>query len=96
MFLGVIQTSLASEHQRIDTLGSSSKGQFVALEEYSYVPHSKTFKVMVRVMNVWTKEFVGKTILIEHPARRPFTMEKTRQEARLQAGPELLRFKISG
>lgn len=85
----------ASERQRINPIGVSYKGQFVAFEEYSYVPVKRTYVVNIRIMNVWTKEFVGKKIHLEYPARKPYSLDKVRKKARLLATDELLKFKIS-
>src|SRR5690606_6030530 len=78
----------AKEHQMIDTLGSSPKGQFVALEEYGYKSLSHTYYVKIKVMNVWRKEYVGKEILVELPAHRPMFLEKARRKARILAQEE--------
>jgi predicted secreted protein len=88
--------ALASEHQMIDTLGVSGKGQFVALEEYGYKPHSHTYYVSIKVMNVWKKEYVGSPVEVELPAHRPNYLNKARSEARAKAQEQLTRFGISG
>ncbi len=87
---------LASEHQMIDTLGVSSKGQFVALEEYGYKAQSHTYYVTIKVMNVWKKEYVGQRIELEVPAHRPDYLAKARTRARLMAQDHLRRYGISG
>ena len=86
----------ASEHQMIDTLGVSSKGQFVALEEYGYKSQSHTYYVTIKVMNVWTKEYVGQKIEVELPAHRPNFLMKARARARLMAQEHLRSYGISG
>lgn len=88
--------ALAAQHQMIDTLGASPKGQFVALEEYGYRPHSHTYYVSIRIMNVWTKEYVGKSVDVEMPADRPTHLTKARQQAKSLAQGQLMQFKISG
>lgn len=93
MFSGL---SFGSEHQMIDTLGVSSKGQFVALEEYGYKSQSHTYYVTIKVMNVWKKEYVGQKIEVEVPAHRPNFLEKARARARFLAQDQLRRFGISG
>jgi predicted secreted protein len=84
----------ALEHQIIDTLGSSSKGQFVALEEYGYKFQTHTYYVRVKIMNVWKKQYVGKSIEVELPAHRPNFLEKARIRARVLANEELKKFQI--
>lgn len=78
----------------IDTLGSSSKGQFVALEEYGYKSQTHTYYVRVKIMNVWKKQYVGKSIEVELPAHRPVFLEKARIRARYLANEELKKFQI--
>lgn len=89
-------TLWAKEHQMIDVLGVSPKGQFVAVEEYGYKSQTHTYYVSVKFMNVWTKEYVGERFDVELPAHRPNYLEKARARARDLAGEELKRFNISG
>ena len=86
----------ASEHQMIDTLGASPKGQFVAVEEYGYKSTNHSYYVRIKVMNVWKKEYVGKQIEVELPAHRPVYLEKARNKAKILAQDELTKFQISG
>lgn len=88
--------AFSSEHQMIDTLGSSPKGQFVALEEYGYKSNKHAYYVTIKIMNVWTKKYVGSTIKVERPAHRPIFLKKAREEAKLLAKEELEKFSISG
>jgi predicted secreted protein len=88
--------SQAAERQMIDTLGVSPKGQFVALEEYGYKPQKHTYYVIIKVMNVWKKEYVGSPITVELPAHRPHYLEKARGEAKALAQEQLTKFGISG
>lgn len=87
--------SYASEHQMIDTLGVSSKGQYVALEEYGYKANNHSYYVRVKVMNVWKKEYVGRTFELEVPAHRPSHLQNARMKARLSVRDELRQFGIS-
>lgn len=97
LFLTVLAFSApswAAPKQVIDTLGSSPKGQFVALEEYGYQSHKHTYYVKIKVMNVWKKEFVGKFIEVEMPAHQPRFLQEARIKAKILAQEELKRFKI--
>lgn len=85
----------ASEHQIIDVLGVSPKGQYVAVEEYGYRSQNHTYYVSVKVMNVWTKEYVGEKVEVIQPAHRPHYLDKARAEAKTQAHEQLKRFNIS-
>lgn len=95
LLMTVASLSLASEHQMIDTLGVSSKGQYVALEEYGYKSQSHSYYVRIKIMNVWKKEYVGKSIEVELPAHRPVFLEKARARAKFLAMEELRLYKIA-
>lgn len=92
--LSLSSFAFAGEHQMIDTLGASKKGQFVALEEYGYRSQNHSYYVNIRVMNVWTKQYVGQTIQVELPAHRPHYLEKARARAKFLANDILKRFDI--
>ena len=87
-------TAMAREHQKINSLGVSKKGQFVALEEYGYTPHKNSFYVHIKIMNVWKKEYVGTTFSIEVPAIGS-NLKDAREKAKNMAKSELERFNIS-
>ena len=87
--------AFAREHNRIETLGASKAGQFVALEEYAYQAATNTYIVTVRVMNVWTQEYVGNMVKVVRKADRPYFLDQARQEARRMAQEDLAKFKIS-
>lgn len=88
--------AMASEHQMIDTLGVSKKGQFVALEEYGYRSQNHSYYVNIKVMNVWTKKYVGQPVHVELPAHRPHYLDKARARAKFLASDLLKSFDISG
>lgn len=88
------QLSLASEHQVINALGSSPKGQYIAVEEYGYHSQKHSYYVCIKILNVWTKEYEGSAISVELPAHRPTYLNKARSEARTLAQNLLLKFKI--
>jgi predicted secreted protein len=94
LFIGNL--AKASEHQMIDTLGVSPKGQYVALEEYGYKAHGHTYYVRIKIINVWKKEYVGKSVEVELPASHPQLLVKARARAKVLAFEELNRFQIRG
>jgi predicted secreted protein len=96
LLITLSQFTRASEHQMIDTLGVSPKGQFVAIEEYGYKVQNHSYYVRIKIMNVWKKEYVGKSVEVELPAHRPVFLEKARSRAKVLAFEELSRFKIQG
>lgn len=86
----------AGDHQMIDSLGISPKGQYIALEEYGYKNDKHTYYVEIKIMNVWKKEYVGSTTKVELPAHRPEYLTKARLRAKSLASEELKKFNISG
>lgn len=86
--------SLAGEHNRIDTLGVSGKGQFVALEEYGYKEQGHSYYVTIKIINVWTKEYVGSQVEVQEPALRPERLKRARERARSLAADDLKKFNI--
>ena len=85
----------ASELQVIDTLGVSSKGQFIALEEYGYKASGHTYYVKIKVMNVWKKEYVGKNYEVEVPAHQPSFLKNAREKAKIFVRDDLKKYGIS-
>ncbi|MGE3610407.1 MAG: hypothetical protein AB7I27_12525 [Bacteriovoracaceae bacterium] len=85
----------AREHQMIDTLGSSPKGQYVALEEYGYRQEKNSYYVNIKVINVWTKQYVGQTFSIEVPAHNESFLKDARLKAKIAAKDDLKKFNIS-
>lgn len=94
LFWGV--QAFGSEHQVIDTLGASAKGQFVALEEYGYRRDRHIFYVTIKIINVWTNEYVSPGVNVEYPAYKTDHLIEARAKARFAAQDELLKYKISG
>lgn len=43
---------------RINPLGESSKGQYIAYEEYGYLGNSNQPFVKLKIMNVWKNKYV--------------------------------------
>lgn len=95
-FVTLSSFAFGSEHQMIDTLGTSPKGQYVALEEYGYKSQNHSYYVRIKVMNVWKKEYVGQPIEVELPAHRPVFLQKARSKAKVLAQEELKKFDIRG
>jgi predicted secreted protein len=89
------QLAIAGRHQVIDTLGVSSKGQYVALEEYGYHPERHRYYVRVTVMNVWKKEYAGTPFEIEVPALRASDLQLARARVRSIVKEDLKQFGIS-
>lgn len=96
LFLGISSGAFANQHNKIDTLGMSKAGQFVALEEYGYKPNSHSYFVTIKIMNVWTKEYVGSTVEVEASAFKTENLNQAREKAKKLASEDLKKFKILG
>jgi predicted secreted protein len=83
----------AAQHQKIDTLGSSPKGQFIAVEEYGYQADNKSFYVTIKVLNLWKKEYVGAPVKVEMPAKGNI-LQDARQKAKEMAQEILKSYNI--
>lgn|SRR5690606_13800335 len=86
--------SFAGQLHVVDVLGSSAKGQFVALEEYGYRQEKHSYFVTVKILNMWKEEYVGQPLVIEVPAHRPAELEKARARARHLAQETLQKYNI--
>lgn len=96
LLLGFATQAFANQHNKIDTLGMSKAGQFVALEEYGYKPNTKSYFVTIKIINVWTSEYVGSTVEVETPAYKPQNLNQARLKAKRLASEDLKKFKILG
>lgn len=96
LFLFLSFSAVAGEHQMIDSLGQSPKGQYVALEEYGYKNDKHIYYVEIKIINVWTKEYVGSAVNVEEPAHRPEFLKKARVKAKALAQDQLKKFNIQG
>jgi predicted secreted protein len=95
IFLLSLQSSFASRQQFFDVIGSSSKGQFVALEEYGYHPDRNVFYVQIKIMNVWKKEYVGTPTMVEVSAQGGrIELARAREKAKLLAQEDLKKFNV--
>lgn len=92
----ISQTASAIVHHKVDSLGTSPKGQFIALEEYGYRPGKKSFFVEIKILNLWKKQFVGEVIRIETPAYSDKYLKESRIKAKKLAEGQLKEFGISG
>jgi len=96
LLLIMVSPVFGNQHNKIDTLGVSKLGQFVALEEYGYKPNTHSYFVTIRILNVWTKKYVGSTVEVEEPAHQPVSLEQAREKAKKMASENLKKFNILG
>jgi predicted secreted protein len=89
-----VQSSFASRQQFFDVIGSSAKGQFVAIEEYGFQPERNVFYVTIKIMNVWRKEYVGTPTQVEVPAGNRLELIRAREKAKVIAQEELKKYNV--
>lgn len=92
----VASAAFGKQHNKIDTLGSSKAGVYVALEEYGYNANKHSYFVTIKIINTYTQEYVGNKVEVEEPAHRPVNLTQAREKAKKLASEDLKRFKISG
>ena len=80
--------------QMIHALGASSKGQFVAIEEYGYNAGLKTYYSRIKLMNVWKNEYVSPVVEVEQDARLPADLVRVREAAKERAAVHFQKFNI--
>lgn len=91
----ISSTASAVVHHKVDTLGSSAKGQYIALEEYGQRPDKKAYFVEIKILNLWKKQFVGDVIRVETPAHSKKQLLESRMKAKKLAEGQLKAFGIS-
>lgn len=80
---------------RVNALGASPKGQFVAFEEFGYLDNSTIPFSRIKVMNVWKNKYVGKTINVVSDKKNDLELDQVRAQAKKLAKEGLKRFNIS-
>ncbi|HLT21829.1 MAG TPA: hypothetical protein VKZ84_00225 [Bacteriovoracaceae bacterium] len=95
-FLFFSSTAWGIVHHKVDSLGYSAKGQYIALEEYGYRPDKKAYFVEIKILNLWKKKFVGDVIRVESPAYSDKHLKESRMRAKKLAEGQLKAFGISG
>jgi predicted secreted protein len=90
--------NLSAAHGRsvikVNHIGHSPKGQYVAFEEFGYLLGNVPF-VRVRVYNTWKNKYVTKPVRITGKDKDS-SLSKIRQEAKRLANKDLQAFNISG
>lgn len=81
---------------KVEAIGSSGKGQFVAIEQYGYSVKDKRPYSIIKIMNVWKKQYVQKPIIIRGKKIKKQELDRVRAKARYQARAFFKRYGISG
>jgi predicted secreted protein len=80
---------------RVKALGASPKGQFVAFEEFGYINNTDIPFARIKVMNVWKKKYVGKSINVVSGQKEKLQLDQVRAKAKKLAIERLKEFNIS-
>lgn len=79
---------------RVKAIGKSSKGQYIAFEEYGFTNDARTPFSKIRVMNVWKNKYVTKEVKVIAP-NSEVKLEEVRAKAKKLAKKGLKSFNIS-
>lgn len=92
--LFITQAAPAKTLVRVNAIGSSPRGQFVAFEEFGYKQGRKLPYSKIRVLNVWKNKYVDKPVQVigSDDSDR---LEYVRQRAKNLADKQLKKFNIS-
>ena len=86
--------AVANTMVRVKAIGSSPRGQFVAIEEFGYKDQRKKPYSKIRIMNVWKNKYVGIPVnVISHDDK--MELNQVRAKAKNMAEKKLKRFNIS-
>lgn len=78
----------------INPVGASSKGQYVAFEEFGYLKENQAPYAKIRIMNAWKNKYVGKTFLVKSHDKSEKSLEDVRKEAMARAKAYFRRYHI--
>lgn len=100
IFLLFSGSALAGNMIRVQALGSSPKGQYVAFEEFGYMDGLKAPFSQIRVKNVWKDRYVDQPIKVvdegkEEKQEDEMALEQVRAKAKSLAREKLKTYNIS-
>lgn len=79
----------------VNPIGSSQKGQFVALEEYEIRKDSKQINYKIKIMNTWKNKYVGEEISIQREYNSEENIKEIREELIAQSEKYFKKFNIN-
>ena len=79
---------------RVNAIGSSPRGQYVAFEEFGYKEGRKYPYSKIRVMNVWKNKYVEEAIYIIGKDKKD-ELNSVRNKAKSLAKKKLKKFNIT-
>lgn len=92
--LFITQAVPAKTLVRINAIGSSPRGQYVAFEEFGYKEGRKFPFSKIRVMNVWKNKYVEDAVQVIGKDESD-RLQAIRQKAKAMADKKLKKFNIS-
>lgn len=92
--LFISQAAPAKTLVRVNAIGSSPRGQYVAFEEFGYKEGRKFPFSKIRVMNVWKNKYMDESVIVIGKDKED-RLEVIRQKAKAQALKKLKKFNIS-
>lgn len=95
LLCGQVMEVMAKTMMRVNALGASPKGQYVAFEEFGFLSDSKMPFARIKVMNVWKNKYVGKEINVVSDKKNQMELEQVRAQAKKLATERLKKFNIS-
>jgi predicted secreted protein len=94
VFISVQALAVSNVHL-VRALGTSAKGQFIAIEEYGHNPGMKTTYSRIKFMNMWNKNQHGPVVEIEEAGSSDKDLSKVRSKARGEAAQYFEKYKIN-
>lgn len=91
----ILANVLAKSIVSVRPIGTSPKGQFVAIEEYGHLNNSKIPFSKIKIMNVWKQKYVGKPVSVTGSIQEK-DLTKVRAKAARKASKYLKKYSISG
>ena len=89
-----VQVAKANTMVRVKALGSSPRGQYVAIEEFGYKDQRTQPYSRIRVMNVWKNKYVGSPVNVIS-SDNEMELSQVRAKAKNLAKQKLKKFNIS-
>lgn len=88
-------SAFASSMVSFNPIGSSPKGQFVALEEFGYYDVSKTQPfTKITIHNTWKNKIIGRPLLLTG-YKQKLALPQLRNKARLMVRKNLIKYDIN-
>lgn len=94
LFLAICANTYGKNMIKVEAIGSSPKGQFIAFEEFGYLDEGKAPFSRIRVKNVWKNKYVNRPIRIIDE-KEGLELEQVRAKTKKMAREELKEFNIS-